>query len=296
MQLNSSALPLILGCIIILASMDDNAIERVQADQQLTHQILTTTSTTQVVRLRSNRIRRPEMCRENLLSRKAAELPKLVITGRIREVYLTSSESNLPMTISQLDAQTLATLSNAHTQRALVTVNRVIKGDQSLVNGDIIVIGFNGTDSSPCPNFIKPNDTWIMLLDQEGDRKYSIQGQNLINLNLANLDKINSLVLDEPLKRRPTIEDILCEAHYCPFGRCKLQNEQETGSLASTTTTVSHNDEQHKLICHCPDSCSPSPNPICGSDNATYTNECHLIKEGCRRQRPLFITKQTACQ
>jgi hypothetical protein len=160
-----------------------------------------------------------------------------------------------------------------------VSVGRVIRGNPQLVGSDIIITGFNSTSSTPCPNYVKPNDTLILLLEHDSDRRYRIQGGNLLPMNLANLDRVNAIAADEPLKRRGPIEDILCETRYCPYGRCVVVNEA-TGELA----------------CKCPDSCAHQPEaPVCGSDNATYPNECHLIKEGCARKRPLFVTKESAC-
>ena len=223
-------------------------------------------SSSSSIRLKANRLRRPETCRENL-PRKSEDLPALVITGRVKEVYMAAGENNN------------STSSSGEPNRALVNIGRVIKGNQQLVGSDILVGGFNSTSATPCPNYVKPNDTYIILLNQEqgaDQRRYTIQQGNLLSLNLNNLDRVNAVAADEPFKRRGPIDDILCEAHYCPFGRCRA-------------------DEKGRLTCHCPDSCPPLPSPVCGSDNTTYTNECHLIKEGCQRQRPLFVTKEAAC-
>uniref|UniRef100_A0A6G1S6W8 Agrin n=1 Tax=Aceria tosichella TaxID=561515 RepID=A0A6G1S6W8_9ACAR len=241
----------------------------------------TTTSTGNQIRLRSNRLRRPELCRESL-PRKSEELPVLVITGRVREVYLAGDQQQQqqPSYTITTDHDQLHSASNGPVtaNRALVTVNRVIRGNQQLLGSDIVVSGFNSTSSTPCPNYVKPNDTLILLLDQESDRRYTIQGGNLLPMNLANLDRVNAIAADEPHKRRGPIEDILCEAKYCAYGRCVVVNEA-VGEVA----------------CKCPDSCPNLPEPVCGSDNTTYTNECHLIKEGCARQRPLFVTKTSSC-
>lgn len=214
-------------------------------------------SSSSVIRLRANKLRRPESCRENL-PRRSEDLPVLVITGRVKEVYMAAEN------------QTSAT------NKALVTIGRVIKGNQQLIGTDILVSGFNSTSSTPCPNYVKHNDTFIWLLNHDADRRYSIQGNNMLSMNLANLDKINAIASDEPYKRRPPIEDILCEAHYCAYGRCVAN-------------------ERGQVSCQCPDICPLLPTPVCGSDNNTYTNECHLIKEGCRQQRPLFVTRESSC-
>lgn len=259
------------------------------------------------IRLRGNKLRRHESCRESL-PRRAEDLPVLVITGRVKEVYMASSppleggdnsanssSSNLPPPTPQpADQQAtfgsfflvtqygqlgsaLPPPSPVPVNKALVTVGRVLKGDQQLVNSDIIISGFNASTATPCPNFVRPNDTYIMLLNQEAERLYSIQGANLLNMNLNNLDRINSIAANEPIKIRGPIEDILCEAHYCPYGRCVA------------------NESSGQASCQCPDACPPWPMPVCGSDNTTYPNECHLIKEGCRRQKPLFVTKESSC-
>lgn len=252
---------------------------------------------TSVIRLKANKLRRPESCRENL-PRKSEDLPILVITGRVKEVYIAgespstiTSQTNITTSSlnlgsdQQLTATTTTTTtstngksqSSSSNNKALVTIVRVIKGNQQLLGSDIIISGFNSSSSSPCPNYVKPNDSYILLLNQEADRKYSIQNNNILSLNLYNLDRVNAIAADEPFKRRPPIEDILCEAHYCAYGRCVVD------------------EKTNRTSCHCPDTCSPLPAPVCGSDSVTYPNECHLIQEGCRRQKPLFVTKEASC-
>lgn len=230
----------------------------------------TTTTTTNIIRLRQNRPRhRPsESCRESL-PRKSEDLPALVITGRVKEVYLSEQAPNANSTTPSAQSP--------DANRALVNIVRVIKGNKQLAGGDIVVSGFNSSSAMPCPNYVIPNDTLIFLLEPKGDKKYSIQGSNLLSMNLHNLDRINAIANDELYKRRPPIEDILCEAHYCPYGRCVVD------------------ERTNQTSCKCPDHCPPLPSLVCGSDNTTYANECHLIKEGCRRQKPLFVTKEAAC-
>ena len=229
-------------------------------------------TTTTTIRLRT-RGRRPEACRESLL-RRAEELPALVVVGRVREVYLAAGSEANSSTAGVVSAQG----QQPHQNRALVNVGRVVKGNKQLLNTDIIVTNFNSSSAQPCPNYVKPNDTLILLLNHDGDRKYSVQAGNLLSMNLNNLERINAIASDEPYKRRNPIEDILCEAHYCPYGRCAIVDERN-----------------QRVACQCPDSCAPLPALVCGSDNATYANECHLIREGCRRQRPLFVTKEGSC-
>lgn len=206
----------------------------------------------------------------------------LVITGKVKEVYLVSDAENgttaaaAAMQQTQLSGPFMGLAGN--TNKALVNVGRVIRGNQQLLNTDIIVSGFNSSNSTPCPNYIKQNDTLILLLNHEADRRYSIQANNILSMNLVNLDRVNALANDEALKRRPQIDDILCEAHYCAYGRCAVINEK-----------------LGQVSCQCPDVCQASYSPVCGSDNVTYTNECQLIREGCRLKRPLFVTREVAC-
>lgn len=246
-----------------------------------------------------NRLRRPEFCREILAARKPEDLPPLVVIGRVKEVYGTtiveqlhsfSSSSSSLIPNVPLSSSTSTSTSSFTPLKALVSVGRVVKGNQDLAGADIMVGGFNDTSSassSPCRTNIGVNDTWILLLEpdpQDISRlSYVVPSQaHMLSMNLQNLDRINSIALDEPMKRRPNIEDILCEKHYCPYGRCKLV---DPNSL--------------QLTCACPplDGCPVlSQGPVvCGSDNATYANECLLIAEACKQRRPLFVTKETAC-
>lgn len=230
---------------------------------QLSARPQTATSSTSIARLRSSaKVRRPqlELCRENL-PRKSEDLPALVASARVKEVYFQNGANDT---------------SPPADNKALLTVKRVFKGNQQLVGSDIVVSGFNQTSSVACPNYVKANDTYILLLNQDAERKYSIHNGNLFSLNLNNLDRVNAVASDEAYRRRQPIDDILCEAHYCPFGRCLVKDDDQP-------------------TCDCPSSCPPLPQPVCGSDNQTYTSECHLIKEGCKRQRPLFVTKEVAC-
>lgn len=224
--------------------------------------------TTSIIRMRATKLRRPDLCRENL-PRKPEDLPVLVITGRVKEIYLAGGGGDGEQT-------------SAGPNKALVTVGRVIKGNQQLLGTDIIVAGFNATNSTTCPNYVaKQNDTLILLLNHEAaaDRRYSLQANSILSMSLQNLDRVNGLAADEPIKRRPPIEDILCEAHYCAYGRCAVANEQ-----------------LGQVSCRCPDICPANYSPVCGSNNVTYSNECQLIMEGCRQKRPLFVTRETSCQ
>lgn len=282
---------LIFAIFAILAALDLIATASAQIFSSSSTSSLSSSSSTSVVRLRPSRLRHrpPESCRESL-PRKSEDLPALVITGRVKEVYLanevasaqssaTNGSTGTPSQQQQSMQQQMSgdtQMGAAQQNRALVNIARVIKGNKQLTGSDIVVSGFNSSSSMPCPNYVIPNDTLIFLLEPKGDKKYSIQGSHLLSMNLNNLDRINAIAADEVYKRRPQIEDILCEAHYCPYGRCVV-------------------DDRNQTSCQCPETCPPVPAPVCGSDYTTYPSECHLIKEGCRRQKPLFVTKEAAC-
>lgn len=68
-----------------------------------------------------------------------------------------------------------------------------------------------------------------------------------------------------------------CEKTYCAWG---------------ASCVVSENG---KAICQCPVDCSPNPQPVCGSDNVTYTNHCHLRQESCQRRKNTRVRHQGAC-
>lgn len=264
--------------ILLVASIYCVSIEAAQLSSSSSSTSFS--SSTSSIRFKANKLRRPESCRENL-PRKSEDLPVLVITGRVKEVYNVGDTGSI---LNALSSSNVGAENGANNNKALVNIGRVIKGNQQLVGSDIIVSGFNSSSSQPCPNYVKPNDTYIMLLNLDGtaggitgDRKYVIQNNNILSLNLSNLDRINAIANDELFKRRGPIENILCEAHYCAYGRCVA------------------NGKTNQVSCQCPDSCPPLPAQVCGSDNTTYVNECFLIKEGCKRQRVLFVTKESAC-
>jgi len=283
-----------LACLVVILLHPQQVVQaKPQPIQTASSQSVQASSTTLISssrvstsRIRPNRLRRPDFCRESL-PKKSDDLPALVAIGRVKEVYLSNGNGNGEQ--ASMQANSNATSQAAQSQvgadpqnnKALVRLERIIKGKRELLNTDIIVSGFNSSNPAltQCPNFVKPNDTLILLLNQlEAAKRYSIQGNNLLGMNLYNLDRINALAQDEIPKRRPPIEDILCEAHYCAYGRCKIVDA-----------------ERGQVRCECPDFCPPLPAPVCGSDNTTYANECQLIKEGCRRQRPLFVTKESSC-
>lgn len=233
--------------------------------------LIATSQSSAAVQLRS---RRPEACREQL-PRRPEELASVVLVARLLE------------------------LAPAADQRALLQVRRLFRGPASLASGsNILVEGLlaapPATNNDNCPpNNPRPNDTLILMLEPQHQAASSgtpiiyrptTSTTTFFPMNLRNLERISALASGEPHKNRAPIADFLCEAHYCPYGRCRL-------------------DQRNQTACHCPDTCdspdqvaaSGSLEPLCGSDNTTYPNECQLIRQGCLLKRPLFVTKLTAC-
>ena len=60
------------------------------------------------------------------------------------------------------------------------------------------------------------------------------------------------------------------------------------------STCEDHIDGNPQCVCsfHCPS----IHEPVCGSDNMVYTNDCTLKQESCRRQEQLFVVPMTVCQ
>ncbi|KOX73003.1 Agrin [Melipona quadrifasciata] len=68
-----------------------------------------------------------------------------------------------------------------------------------------------------------------------------------------------------------------CEKTYCSWG---------------ATCVVSENG---KPLCQCPTDCPSTSEPVCGSDNVTYTNYCHLRKTSCLERKTTRVKNQGVC-
>lgn len=74
-------------------------------------------------------------------------------------------------------------------------------------------------------------------------------------------------------------ESDLCRQTKCPFsGICQVE-ENLKGIVR----------------CACPD-CTEDEQPVCGSDGATYKNECFLRKESCERQMVISVVHAGHCR
>ncbi|KAL0132239.1 hypothetical protein PUN28_000198 [Cardiocondyla obscurior] len=77
--------------------------------------------------------------------------------------------------------------------------------------------------------------------------------------------------------RHPIIEEP-CEKTYCSWG---------------ATCVVS---EKGKGVCQCLTECSLTSDPVCGSDDVTYTNHCHLRQISCQNKKNIRVKHHGACE
>ncbi|KAL2728416.1 agrin-like isoform X1 [Vespula maculifrons] len=91
-------------------------------------------------------------------------------------------------------------------------------------------------------------------------------------------DSKRSRVLPTPDKKEDLSEMIEpCEKTYCAWG---------------ATCVVSENG---KALCQCPTNCPSNSAQVCGSDDVTYTNQCHLRQASCQRRKNTRIKHEGAC-
>lgn len=68
-----------------------------------------------------------------------------------------------------------------------------------------------------------------------------------------------------------------CEKTYCAWG---------------ATCVVS---ESGRASCLCPMDCPLTPAPVCGNDDVTYTNQCHLRQTSCHNMKNNRVKHQGPC-
>lgn len=157
---------------------------------------------------------------------------------------------------------------------ANIFVKWVIKGPEQLEGTRITVDGFGRPDS--CYPIPKSFDSVILLLEESTSGLYRLNG-TVFRVNLNNLDRIQSVVADQAYRRRPDIPDQACESNYCP----------------NNADCVEESDGQTR--CQCPTSCSTVHEPVCGSDQETYVNECRLRADSCAKGQNVFIKHTGTC-
>ncbi|XP_028308664.1 agrin isoform X3 [Gouania willdenowi] len=118
---------------------------------------------------------------------------------------------------------------------------------------------------------------------------------------------------DEPVcecpEACPQTSDPVCGSDGHSYGSpcemramgCALQKAihlQHKGPCDEACTNCSFGaicDAQSKL-CVCPSECVDSHHPVCGSDGATYHNECELHVRACKEQMDLRVVSQGECK
>ncbi|KAG7212122.1 hypothetical protein KM043_012470 [Ampulex compressa] len=68
-----------------------------------------------------------------------------------------------------------------------------------------------------------------------------------------------------------------CEKTYCAWGAACVVSESG------------------KALCQCPPDCPTTSEPVCGSDDVTYTNYCHLRQASCHKRKNTRVKHQGAC-
>lgn len=102
--------------------------------------------------------------------RRSDELPAVVLTGLIENVYP-------PHDVSQLYS-------------ASVHVKWIFKGPKKLQDSRVTIDGFG--DPNLCSSSVNRMDSWIMTLDEVSEGLLRLNG-TLLNVNLHNLDRITAL-------------------------------------------------------------------------------------------------------
>ncbi|KAF5294801.1 hypothetical protein FQA39_LY00285, partial [Lamprigera yunnana] len=51
-----------------------------------------------------------------------------------------------------------------------------------------------------------------------------------------------------------------------------------------------------RALCQCPTHCKPMNNPVCGTDDKTYINQCELRVSGCRNRQNVKVKYNGACE
>lgn len=91
--------------------------------------------------------------------------------------------------------------------QASVTVRRVFYGPRNLRRSRVTVAGLGGNKTNWCFSNVHRGDSWIFVLQPITYPDYFRLSSSLIKINLANLEKIEGIVADEPYRKMTTVTD-----------------------------------------------------------------------------------------
>ncbi|OTF84102.1 Agrin-like protein, partial [Euroglyphus maynei] len=163
---------------------------------------------------------------------------------------------------------------------ATVLVRRVLFGQRSLQHQRIQVTGFNPDQStqsvsSPwCYPNTRRGDSWIFVLQPINYPDYFRLNSSLIRITLTNIERFDSIIADQPYGLRMDFPELPCERKYCPNNANCINDPY--GADGGRCECLTHcNQVKYQ--------------PICGSDDETYNNECELRLRSCQSNKNLFV-------
>ncbi|XP_078464054.1 agrin-like isoform X1 [Lampetra planeri] len=181
-----------------------------------------------------------------------------------------------------------------HTYAGMVRVWRFLKGREilspsALMDGGrkVMVGGFG--EPSICDNQVSTGDTRIFLLNPSANELWPEHQEllqlnsSLIRISLRNLEKVELAVQDKPVmdlpQTPPSVVEV-CRPVLCGFGAVCERDPEEPA----------------RGVCACRRAdCLAVVAPVCGSDGATYANECELERAQCTQQRRIRVSSRGPC-
>ncbi|KAH7644598.1 agrin-like protein [Dermatophagoides farinae] len=156
------------------------------------------------------------------------------------------------------------------------------------VNQRIQITGFNpNTDSKFyggnqwCYPNTRQGDSWIFVLQPINYPDYFRLNSSLIKVTLSNIERLDSIIADQPYGLRIDFPELPCERKYCPNNANCINDPYGTdGARCECLTQCNHNIKYQ---------------PICASDDETYNNECEMRLRSCRSNKNLFIKAMNSC-
>jgi len=158
-------------------------------------------------------------------------------------------------------------------------VRRVFYGPKNLRKARVNIAGF-GANKEWCWNDVKRGESWIFVLQTISYPDYFRVNSSLIKVNLHNLEKVDAIIADEPYRKMTTVTQLPCEKKYCP------------NSAICTEDKFSPDGTK----CECLTYCKPNYEPVCGSNDQTYNNECELRMKTCLMGKNVFVKSLAPCK